>query len=92
MLILWKKLLFRTSVEGIDINHITFTIMTITCYSDSCEYGIGGYIVNGPAWRFELPSELIGVFSINLLEFIAASLTIQLAVEYRKNTKKPHRI
>ena len=45
-----------------------------------------------PAWRFELPSELIGVFSINLLEFIAASLTIQLAVEYRKNIKKPHRI
>lgn len=91
-LTLWKKLLFHTATIGIDINHITFTKFTITIYSDACEYGIGGYIVNGPAWRFELPLHLQGLFSINLLEFIASKLTIQFAIHWRKDKKIPHQI
>ena len=63
---LWKKLLFQATTTGIDINHVTFTEPSIICYSDACEHGIGGYIVNGPAWRFEIPPQLIGIFSINL--------------------------
>ena len=79
-------------MKGIDINHITFTLPTITCYSDACEHGLGGYIVGGVAWRYQLPDYLVGLFSINLLELIAASLTIQLAIELRDNQKRLHRI
>ena len=73
---LWKKLLFRATTHGININHITFTEPSIICYSDACEHGMGGYVVNGPAWRFKLPDHLIGVFTLNLLEFIASFLII----------------
>ena len=82
---LWKKFLFKASVEGININHITFTEPSITCYSDACEFGLGGYIVNGPAWRF-------GQFSINLLELIASFLTIELAIKWKNDSSYPHRI
>ena len=91
-LILWKKLLFHACHNGIDINHITFTEPSITCYSDACEYGLGGYIVNGPAWRFKLPDDLVGYFSINFLEFIAAVLTIELAIHLKNDPSYPHRI
>ena len=87
-----EKLLFKANIEGVNINHITFTEPSITCYSDACEYGMGGYIVGGPAWRYELPKDLIGKFSINLLEFIAASLTIQFAIKFKKDNNYPHRI
>ena len=59
----------------------TFTEPSITCYSDAC----GGYIVNGLAWRFKIPNELLGYFSINFLEFIAAVLTIELAIESKND-------
>ena len=88
----WRKLLFIANIQDIDINHITFTVPSITCYSDACEHGMGGYVVNGPAWRYKLPPELVGVFSINLLELIAASLTIQLAIHHIKDKSYPHRI
>ena len=91
-LTLWKKLLFHAATIGIDINHITFTKFTITIYSDACEYGIGGYIVNGPAWRYEIPPHLQGLFTINLLEFIASKLTIQFAIHWRKSKNIPHQI
>ena len=89
---LWKKLLFRATTHGININHITFTEPSIIYYSDVCEHGMGGYVVNGPAWRFKLPDHLIGVFTLNLLEFIASFLTIHLAISIRKDKDYPHRI
>ena len=91
-LILWKKLLFHACINGIDLNHVNFTEPSITCYSDACEYGLGGYIVKGPAWRFKIPDELLGYFSINFLEFLAAVLTIELAIEWRNDKDYPHRI
>ena len=91
-LILWEKLLFRATTEGININHVTFTNPSVICFSDACEHGMGGYIKNGPAWRFKIPKHLVGVFSINLLEFIAAFLTIEFAIWYKNNKTYPHRI
>ena len=91
-LILWKKLLFHACINGIDLNHVNFTKPSITCYSDACEYGMGGYIVRGPAWRFKIPDELLGYFSINFLEFLAAVLTIELAIEWKNDKNYPHRI
>ena len=48
--------------------------------SDACEHGIGGYTSDGYFWRLELPDHLIGVFSLNLLEFIASVFTVILVV------------
>ena len=41
----------------------------------------GGFNSNGLAWRYDLPDELVGVFSINLLEFTAVAITIYLTIE-----------
>ena len=91
-IILWKKLLFYACINGIDLNHINFTEPSITCYSDACEYGMGGYIVGGPAWRFKIPDDLLGYFSINFLEFLAAVLTIESAIKWKDDKNYPHRI
>ena len=48
--------------------------------------------MNGPAWRYKIPDHLIGIFSINFLEFTAASLTIQLAIHHKNDKSYPHRI
>ena len=75
---LWEAFLQKVSIKGININSITFTTPTHTTFSDACEHGLGGFSTNGWAWRYELPHELIGQFSINLLEFLAVSITISL--------------
>ena len=85
---LWQKLLQNVSTSGININNITFTKPTHTTFSDACEHGMGGFCTNGVAWRYELPTEQVGKFSINLLEFLAAAITISLTTrEAATNTK-----
>ena len=42
--------------------------------------------MSGLAWRFKLPTDLIGYFTINLLEFIASAITIDMILRY--DTKK----
>ena len=85
---LWKLFLDRASTIGVDINNITFTDPTETTYSDACEHGLGGYTNGGIAWRLKLPPDLIGRFSINLLEFIAAAITIHLHLNHAKSPQK----
>ena len=65
-----------TSRHGIDINNIKFTDPTEVSISDACKHGIGGYNMSGLAWRMNLPKEMIGKLSINLLEFLASTITI----------------
>ena len=48
--------------------------------SDACETGMGGYDSTGMAWCYELPVELIGKFTINILEFLASAITIHLSM------------
>jgi len=50
--------------------------------------GWGGFNSKGLAWRYDLPDELIGVFSINLLEFIAAAITIYLTIQTEDGPQK----
>jgi len=45
---------------------------------------MGRYDSNGLAWRYELPLDLQGIFSINLLEFIAAAITIYMTTIHQK--------
>ena len=86
---LWTQFIDKTTRQGIDINNVTFTRQTDTVYSDACEHGIGGYTTQGKAWRYQLPDEMIGHLSINLLEFIAAAITIVLTI---RDSNKPHKI
>ena len=59
---------------------MVFRRPTIICWSDASELGIGGYTNTGIAWRYKLPPHLVGVFTLNLLEFIASEITIELAL------------
>ena len=77
---LWEELLQQVSKKGVDINNITFTSPTHTTYSDACEHGIGRFCTNGIAWRYELPNDMIGQHSIDLLEFLAAAVTILIVM------------
>ena len=75
---------------GRSFNHILRTIPEILCISDACETGMGGYFIIGNhtfAWRFKLPQELRGIFSINLLEFLACYWTVKMIVELRNDSR-----
>ena len=75
---------------GRSFNHILRTIPEILCISDACETGMGGYSIIGNhafAWRFELPQELRGIFSINLLEFLACYWTVKMIAELRNDSR-----
>ena len=77
---LWIRLLKKAAQEGVSINHVTFTVPSHIGTTDACEHGIGGYLEDGRAWRWELPRTLLGVFTINLLEFIAAVVNVWMVV------------
>jgi hypothetical protein len=85
---LWKSLLRMVVEKGVDINSVTFTEPTEVCISDTCEFGIGGYDMSGFAWRYELPKEMIGRLTINLLEFVASAITIHLTIMRKGPSQK----
>ena len=61
----------KIAKRGIAMNLIAFRWLTHVYRSDSCPFGIGGYLDEGFAWRFELPEELCLRASNNLLEYSA---------------------
>jgi hypothetical protein len=88
---LWLFFLNHLSHSGISINNICITAPSATTYSDACEWGIGGYTTQGHAWRYLLPTHLRGRASINILEFIAAIITIHLSITHDTHpTIHPH--
>ena len=85
---MWVNFIDKSSTRGVDINNITFTKKTETLYSDTYEHGIGWYFNNGRAWRYILTHHLIVHLSINLLEFVAATITVVLSLA---TSDKPHK-
>ena len=85
---LWILLLTRASKQGVNINNITFSDPTNIAISDACEHGIGGYNDDGLAWRYEIPLKHRGKLSINLLEFIASVVTIELTLREKGENQK----
>ena len=79
-LILWKHHLEHLHLSGVSINNICLTKPSSITYSDACEWGMGGFTDQGTAWRLQLPPHLQHRASINLLEFIAAIITIQMTI------------
>jgi hypothetical protein len=48
----------KIAKQGIDMNLIAFCRSTHVYRSDSCPFGLRGYLDKGFAWRFKLPEEL----------------------------------
>ena len=79
---LWLEFLERLTTFGTSINNVTTMTIDVTGWSDACETGLGGYTSTGQAFRFKIPKHLQGIFQINLLEFIVAKHTIDLALTH----------
>ena len=74
------KLLQHVTIKGAPINNIVFVKPSVTIWSDACEYGIGGYIENGLAWRWKIPEAWNGKLTLNLLELLASEVTIYMTI------------
>ena len=85
---LWIRLLSKVSTKGVDINNITLSRATDTTFSDACETGIGCFSTDGMAWRYALPKEMRAIFSINVLEFLAATITIYMVLQDKGSNRK----
>jgi hypothetical protein len=60
---------------GIDMNLISFQHPTHIYRSNSCPFGLGGYLHKGSAWRLEIQEQYCFCTSNNLLRFIASIIT-----------------
>jgi hypothetical protein len=84
---LWIEFLTKAK-NGISINEVVFRKPTCTAISDSSEIGIGGYSFNSNIlWRYQFTIEEQKAFSLNLKEYIAATIGALLAVQ---NDDSPH--
>ena len=85
---LWIDLLEYCAQEGVDLNHMNYTKPTNVGCTDACEHGLGGFTADGLARRFQLPEDLKGIFTINLLEFIAAVINIWMTIIHKGKGRK----
>ena len=60
---------------GVDMNHLVYRKPTKIYISKSCPDGMGGYSIDGFAWRFYIPLELKFQASNNLQEHLATVIT-----------------
>ena len=87
---LWRELL-KKSTEGISMNRLVIREPSKIVFSDSCPFGLGGFLLDGRAWRIRIPtaSPLYGLqIANNFLEFLAMTVNIWLQlVELDDNTE-----
>ena len=55
--------------------------------SDACPFGMGGFNDRGLAWRWKIPNELVGFFTVNLLEFLASAISIHMTLQQNPNSQ-----
>jgi hypothetical protein len=87
---LWIDIL-STARSGISLNLLVTRQPDRICWSDACPFGIGGYGLDGHAWRIVVPegSILRGHRSVNnLLEFLGMAVNIWL--ECTRQGKQQH--
>jgi hypothetical protein len=81
---LWERFLLKASL-GISMNRITIRQPTRLAVSDSCPFGIGGFLLEGRAWRVRVPktSPIYGnsIFN-NFLEFLGMVVNVVVAEEF----------
>lgn len=69
---------------GISLNNITLRKPSQLAISDSCPFGMGGFIWSGRAWRLQIPKSSIlygDDTANNFLELLAMVVTIWLAIK-----------
>eukprot|EP00957_Ditylum_brightwellii_P088696 6754654-Ditylum_brightwellii.AAC.1 len=76
---LWKGFICYAA-EGISINNVVYQATDIVVWSDASLHGIGGYSSNWDVWCWKLPAKLIGLFTFNALEFLAAAIPLDRAL------------
>jgi hypothetical protein len=79
---LWLDFL-KMARAGISLNRITIRKPSKLGWSDSCPFGLGGFLLSGRAWRIRIPasSPLFGAdIGNNVLEFLAMAVTIWLTI------------
>ena len=81
-LMLWSHIIQHTSTKGISINNITLIRPHITIWTDASPFGFGFVDSNGLCWRWSIPPEVFGVFTINFLEFDASYFVILKVIRY----------
>jgi hypothetical protein len=77
---LWERFLRKAS-QGISMNRITIRQPTKLAVSDSCPFGIGGFLLDGRAWRVRIPksSPIYGQSIVNnFLEFLGMIVNVWL--------------
>jgi hypothetical protein len=65
------------------MNKITIRQPTKICWSDSCPFGIGGFLLSGQAWRIRIPdtSPIYGLnIANNVPDFLGMMVTIWLVL------------
>jgi hypothetical protein len=80
---LWEGFLTKAS-QGISMNRITVRQPTRLAVSDSCPFGIGGFLLEGRAWRVRIPasSPIYGQSTANnFLEFLGMVVNVWLMCE-----------
>jgi len=79
-LILWKDFL-KWASEGVSMNLLVHRRPDALGVSDSCPYGLGGFTLDGRAWRIHIPrdSPIYGDDRANnLLEFLGMAVNVWL--------------
>ena len=87
-ILLFKDFLSIMNLKGSSIQNITHSLPDVFCWSDACEFGLGGFNSKGLAWQWKIPKNLRGRASINLLEFIASIITILFSTKNLSKNKK----
>jgi hypothetical protein len=90
-LLLWIDFL-RMANAGILMNQVTYRKPSQLGWSDSCTSGLGGFLINGTAWRLRIPAQspLFGVLKANnVFEFLTMAVTLWLILlECNKKSKR----
>jgi hypothetical protein len=79
---LWVEFLTLANA-GISMNHVAHRRLSQLGWSDLCTAGLGGFTLNGTAWRLQIPaaSPLFGVSKANnVFEFLAMAVTLWLLI------------
>ena len=79
--------LLENAKKGINMNLLTFRSPDNQWKVDACPHGLGGFSTTGRAWRWPIPTDLVGYAHINLLEFLATLIALWLDIV--EGTLKP---
>ena len=89
---LWVEFLDQAR-KGISINILTVRTPTRMAWSDSCPFGLGGYSLQGRAWRIRVPRDcpFYGDDTANnVLEFLGMGISVLLLLREAAEAQEDH--